>query len=59
MMRLLIARGLTRAAKSASEVKAPFLRSSTICHRLDTDTLQGGQRVVDRVLSDLEGGGRG
>jgi hypothetical protein len=32
MMRLLIARGLTRAAKSASEVNSPRLvRSSMIC----------------------------
>ena len=55
-MRLLIARGLTRAAKSASEVNdalAPRLHDQL--HRLRPDPLQRGQRIIDGVLADLEG----
>ena len=55
--RLLIARGLTRAAKSASEVNSPSLRASTISSTAWWPTpFSAGQRVVDGAVADFEGG---
>ena len=53
--RLLMARGLTRAAKSASEVNRPSLRASTITSTAcAADALQRRQRVEDGAVADLE-----